>query len=160
MQPTAPRMDAENTYAVFDWLWTSGQLSAADIDALPALGVETVINLALPSASNALPGEAERVTALGLNYVHIPVPWERPEVRHFNRFAGVLSAWAPRPTWVHCARNMRVSAFVYLYRRLVLGEPESVARFPMDRIWQPNAVWQDWINAVCSSPPGPTGRAP
>jgi len=31
----ALRMDAENTYQVFDWLWTSGQLSARDIEQLP-----------------------------------------------------------------------------------------------------------------------------
>jgi len=51
----ALRMDAENTYQVFDWLWTSGQLSARDIEQLPALGIEAVVNLALPTSTNALP---------------------------------------------------------------------------------------------------------
>ena len=71
-------MDAENTHKVFDWLWSSGQLSARDIDELPGLEIEAVVNLALPTSSNALPGEAERVTGLGMTYVHIPVVWERP----------------------------------------------------------------------------------
>ena len=31
-------MDAENTHQVFEWLWSSGQLSERDIAALPALG--------------------------------------------------------------------------------------------------------------------------
>ena len=59
-------MDAENTHQVYDWLWTSGQLSQRDIASRPALGIEAVVNLALPASSNALPGEAERVTGLGL----------------------------------------------------------------------------------------------
>jgi hypothetical protein len=46
--------DAENIHQVFDWLWTSGQLSEDDIACLPALGIETVINLAPPTLSNAL----------------------------------------------------------------------------------------------------------
>src|SRR5690242_12307824 len=69
-------MDAENTHQVFDWLWSSGQLSERDILALPALGIEAVINLALPTSSNALPGEAELITRQGIAYVQIPVIWE------------------------------------------------------------------------------------
>jgi len=41
-------MDAENTHQVFDWLWSSGQLSERDIQTLPSRGIELVINLALP----------------------------------------------------------------------------------------------------------------
>ena len=40
-------MDAENTHQVYDWLWTSGQLSQRDIASLPTLGIEAVVNLAL-----------------------------------------------------------------------------------------------------------------
>jgi len=35
--------DAENTYQVFDWLWTSGQLSQADIERLPRAGFSVLI---------------------------------------------------------------------------------------------------------------------
>ncbi|MGC8596075.1 MAG: hypothetical protein ACP5MI_10800, partial [Candidatus Kryptoniota bacterium] len=63
------RMDPENTHQVFDWLWTSGQLSGKDIAYLPALGIEAVINLALPTSSNALPGEAELITRQGIAYI-------------------------------------------------------------------------------------------
>ena len=62
-------MDAENTHQVFDWLWTSGQLSRRDIEQLPALGIEVVVNLALPTSSNALSGEAELITRQGIAYV-------------------------------------------------------------------------------------------
>ena len=83
-------MDAENTYQVFDWLWTSGQLSERDIRDLPAMGIGAVVNLALPTSSNALAGEAELVTRQGLAYVQIPVEWEQPEPDQFAQFVRVL----------------------------------------------------------------------
>jgi RimJ/RimL family protein N-acetyltransferase len=138
-------MDAENVFAVDAALWTSGQLSAADIARLPGLGIEAVVNLALPTSSNALPGEAEAITALGLPYVQIPVPWEKPELGHLQQFFGVMDAFAGRKVWVHCAKNMRVSAFIYLYRRLRRGEPEAAARHPMQEVWEPNATWREFI---------------
>lgn len=141
-------MDAENTYKVFDWLWTSGQLSPRDILDLPDLGIEVVINLALPSSSNALPAEAEFVTELSLTYIQIPVEWEQPLPDQFAQFVGVLKGFAGRKIWVHCAKNMRVSAFVYLYRKLILHEAEAEALFPMRAIWQPNEIWQEYIQTV------------
>ncbi len=141
-------MDAENTHQVFKWLWSSGQLSGADILKLPALGVDVVVNLAPPTSSNALPGEAELVTGQGLAYVQIPVEWERPDPEQFAQFVGVLDTFAGRNVWVHCAKNMRVSAFIYLYRKLVLSENEEGASFPMREVWKPNETWQTFINQV------------
>jgi protein tyrosine phosphatase (PTP) superfamily phosphohydrolase (DUF442 family) len=138
-------MDAESTYQVFDWLWTSGQLSADDIGRLPDLGVRNVINLALPSSTYALKGEAELVTGLGLNYIHLPVTWEAPEPAQLRRFFLILQSLNEEPTWVHCARNMRVSAFVFLYRRLCLGESEETASYPLCEVWEPNPTWQQFI---------------
>jgi hypothetical protein len=93
-------MDAVNTHQVFDWLWTSGQLSQGDVLKLPDLGIEVVINLALPSSPNALPAEADLVTGLGLAYIQIPVEWEHPLPEQFDQFVGVLKAWC----WVRVKR--------------------------------------------------------
>ncbi len=141
-------MDAENTHQVFDWLWSSGQLSEADILELPSKGVEVVVNLAPPTSSNALPGEAEKVTGQGLAYVQIPVDWERPDPQQFTQFVGVLDTFKGRNIWVHCAKNMRVSAFIYLYRKLVLDESEESASFPMREVWSPNETWQAFISRI------------
>lgn len=143
-------MDAENTYQVFDWLWTSGQLSEKDIACLPALGIEAVINLAFPTASNALLGEAEFITRQGIAYIHIPVVWERPQLHQLEQFFGTLKAFEGRNVWVHCAKNMRVSAFIYLYRRLYLAESEEVAVHPMQEVWAPNETWQAFISSALS----------
>lgn len=132
-------------YQVFEGLWTSGQLSAADIARLPALEIDVVINLALPTSSNALPHEAELVTHEGMCYVQIPVEWERPDYAQLIQFFGVLKAFAGRRIWVHCAKNMRVAVFIYLYRRLCLDESDEAARYPLREVWVPNAVWQAFI---------------
>lgn len=143
-------MNAENTHQVFEWLWSSGQLSEEDIRSLPSRGFAVVINLALPTSSNALPGEADLVTGLGMAYVQIPVEWENPRTEEFIQFVGVLNAFAGRKVWVHCAKNMRVSAFIYLYRKLVLSEPEERASIPMQSVWSPNETWQAFIGQVCA----------
>jgi protein tyrosine phosphatase (PTP) superfamily phosphohydrolase (DUF442 family) len=150
-------MDAENTHQVFEWLWSSGQLSERDIAELPALGIEAVINLALPTSSNALAGEAELITRQGISYLQIPVLWEKPEQHQLQQFFGALSAFRDRKVWVHCAKNMRVSAFIYLYRRLRLGEAEETASHPMREVWAPNETWQAFIDDALKAHSGPQG---
>ena len=126
-------------------------MSEHDIACLPALGIEAVINLALPTSSNALPGEAELVTLQGIAYTQIPVIWERPELQQLEQFFGVLKAFEGSKVWVHCAKNMRVSAFIYLYRRMQLGDNMEVAAFPMREVWVPNETWQAFIRSALES---------
>ncbi|MGB9094422.1 MAG: protein tyrosine phosphatase family protein, partial [Gallionella sp.] len=121
------------------------QLSERDIARLPALGIGAVINLALPTSSNALPGEAELVTRLGMAYIQIPVEWEQPELHQLEQFFATLSAFEHRNVWVHCAMNKRVSAFIYLYRKLCLNHSEEDSMHPMREVWIPNEVWQTFI---------------
>src|SRR5690554_5730992 len=104
-------MEAPSTFQVSDWLWSSGQLSESDIDELPILGINAVVNLALPTSPNALPGEAEMITGKGICYFQIPVVWENPELEQLKRFFDLLDSFRGKKVWVHCAMNMRVSAF-------------------------------------------------
>ena len=138
-------MNAESTHQVFEWLWSSGQLSERDINELPALGIDAVINLALPTSSNALPGEAELITQHGISYFHIHVLWESPELEQLQIFFDLLGVLKGKKVWVHCARNMRVSVFIYLYRRLRLADTDEEASFPMNEVWIPNDTWQSFI---------------
>lgn len=146
-------MDAVNSFQVFDWLWTSGALTESDVRALPGLGFDVLINLALPSSPNALAGEGELAASLGLTYIHIPVVWESPRAEQFLQFVRLLEGLAGEKVWVHCAMNMRVSAFVYLYRRLVLREDEETASQLMRQIWTPNETWQAFMDEVCRKYP-------
>ena len=112
---------------------------------LAAIGVGHIINLALHSHEKALADEAASVTALGMGYTHIPVEFGDPTQAEFDRFCSVMAAAGDAPVHVHCIANYRVSAFVYRYRRDVLGMDPALARADLDRIWQPDAVWTAFI---------------
>ena len=63
----------------------------------------------------------------------------------------MIKAFEGRKIWVHCAKNMRVSAFIYLYRRMRLGDKEDAAAFPMREVWVPNETWQAFIRSALES---------
>jgi protein tyrosine phosphatase (PTP) superfamily phosphohydrolase (DUF442 family) len=135
-----------------DRIATSGQPAAADFKTIAEQGFTTVINLALPSSDHALPDEGALVTGLGMNYFHIPVRWEAPRVDQFRRFAGLMRQLEGEKIWVHCALNMRVSCFMYLYRRHALGWADADARKHMDPIWSPAdyPAWAEFVDNVAA----------
>jgi protein tyrosine phosphatase (PTP) superfamily phosphohydrolase (DUF442 family) len=124
---------------------TSGQPSAEQFRTIAAQGYAAVVNLAMPDSRNALADEGGIVSALGMVYVHIPVPFEDPRPEHLRLFVGVLRALAGQKIWIHCALNYRVSAFMYQYRRRVLGLDEAAARSPMFQRWEPDPVWRAFM---------------
>ena len=134
-----------NYLPISDTLATAGQPVRQQFSEIKAAGYDLVINLAMPDSPNALPDEAELVAAHGMEYVHIPVVWERPTADDLERFFDVMAANESRKTFVHCALNMRVSVFVYLYRVLRQAVPPDVAREPMHKIWQPDPVWSRFL---------------
>lgn len=121
-------------------LTTSGQPSEDDLARLAAMGVETVINLGLHSHEKALADERASVTTLGMDYVHIPVPWDAPDEDHFAAFCAALEDNAGRTIHVHCIMNYRVSVFIYRWKRDVLGEDEPSARAGMLKVWDPWSI--------------------
>jgi protein tyrosine phosphatase (PTP) superfamily phosphohydrolase (DUF442 family) len=76
-----------------------------------------------------------------MHYVHIPVRFEHPTADDLRRFLEAMDEHASRRVFVHCAANMRVSAFLGLYRVLRLGWDEDRAFALMREIWEPDAVW-------------------
>jgi uncharacterized protein (TIGR01244 family) len=126
-------------------LATAGQPSADQIRAVRGGGYQTVINLLPAEDRRALPKERELVEAEGLRYHHLPVVWEAPTAQDFAQFCQLMEAEAGRRVFVHCAMNMRVSAFVFLYRVLKLGVPREVAEKDLLAVWQPDAVWKEFI---------------
>ncbi len=124
---------------------TSGQPAESDLARIAALGVRTVINLALHTHEQALPDEAGSACALGMAYVHIPVDFKQPTEADFQAFCAAMAVAKDAPVHVHCIMNWRVSAFFYRYRRDVEGMAEPLARADMEQIWQPDAVWTEFI---------------
>ena len=124
---------------------TSGQPTEDELREIQKLGVTHVINLALHTHEDALPDEAASVHGLGMTYVHIPVEFERPTEAHYASFCAAMSEVGAAPVHVHCIVNARVSAFLYRYRRDVLGVSEAEARAAMETIWRPGGVWAKFI---------------
>ncbi|MBW8745081.1 MAG: protein tyrosine phosphatase family protein [Sphingomonas sp.] len=126
-------------------LTTSGQPDEAQFAVLRDAGVETVVNLALSTSPRALPDEAATLAALGLRYIHIPVEFTAPTEANFEAFATAMGELGDAPVHVHCAANMRVSAFLYRYRIERLGWTEAQARPDLDAIWEPDPIWQNFL---------------
>ena len=150
--------DPEHIYhwqRIDERLTTSGQPSEGELAEIAALGVRLVINLAPHSHAKALPDEAGCVGRLGMGYRNIPVDFQRPDEADFSAFCALMETHKGAPLHVHCAANYRVSAFVYRYRRDVLGADEGQARADLLRVWQPDAAWAAFLgwSAGLSTPP-------
>lgn len=126
---------------------TSGQPTAEQFTTIADAGYAAVINLAMPDSDNAIAEEGSIVTSLGMSYVHLPVPWEAPDSAQLRRFIGTMQALAPEQVWVHCAMNLRVSAFMYHYLLLAEGLPEAACRSPVLALWEPqmDPVWREFL---------------
>jgi protein tyrosine phosphatase (PTP) superfamily phosphohydrolase (DUF442 family) len=124
---------------------TSGMPRPEHFEAIRKAGFEVVINLAMPTSDNAMSNEGDLVSQQGMTYVHIPVNFEQPTSADFEKFQHIMDVFTNRKVFVHCAANMRVSAFMYLYR--VKKDPgcEPEARTDMHRVWHPDGVWEDFI---------------
>lgn len=130
-----------------DDLSTSGMPRAEQFADIAQAGFKLVINLALPTSDNALANEGELVTRQGMSYLHIPVNFEHPATEDFEHFTQLLSASAGQKVWVHCAANMRVSAFVFLHRLRTKSASRADAERDLRRIWEPEDAWRDLVNA-------------
>jgi protein tyrosine phosphatase (PTP) superfamily phosphohydrolase (DUF442 family) len=142
--------DIYNFLKLSDRMATAGQPTIEQYPAIANTGYQVVINLALKESMNAIDNEDAIATNLGLEYIHIPVLWETPTIENFQEFVRVMDTNIDRKILIHCAANMRVSAFVYLYRQIYLGVDEATARQDLVKIWTPNEVWQIYIDRILS----------
>jgi protein tyrosine phosphatase (PTP) superfamily phosphohydrolase (DUF442 family) len=143
---SSPLSEIYNFIQISDAVATAGQPTPAQFPDIHAAGYRVVINLALPNSTNAIPDEQTLVESQGMEYVHIPVIWEEPTLVDLDRFFQVMDQNQGNPVFVHCAMNMRVSAFIYLYRVVRQGLDLEVAQQDLQQIWTPNPVWQAFID--------------
>jgi len=140
-----------NFRAVGKRLGTAGQPTEGQFRMVREAGFEAVINLALPTSDNAVANEGSVVTGLGMAYVHIPVDFKSPSSQDFRTFCRVMEAFDERRVFVHCAANMRVSAFMFLYRVLYQGIAVAEAERDLHAIWEPDEVWSRFIREQLKS---------
>lgn len=139
--------DIYNYLQLTESIATSGQPTEAQIEEIAKAGYEVVVNLALSDAEYSLPDEKATVESHRMTYIHIPVIWTQPTRANLEAFCDVMDANRGKKIFVHCAANMRVSAFMALYRVRRLGWPPERAFQEMQRIWTPEGWWRDFILA-------------
>lgn len=140
--------DIYNFLKISDSIATAGQPTVEQFSSISELGYQVVVNLALPESLNALPDEQAIVEAQGMDYVHIPVIWEKPTLEDIKSFFSVMETNADKNVFVHCAANMRVSAFMYLYRLIHKHISQEDAKKNLDQIWVPNEIWQKFMAQI------------
>lgn len=127
---------------------TAGQPNAFQFALIRSAGYQVVINLALSTSENALLNEATIARSTGLEYIHIPVVWDKPTLMDFEFFCQVMRRKQGKKLFIHCAANKRVAVFVYLWRRIHQQISDQVAQRDLYQIWKPNETWQTFIDSV------------
>ncbi len=51
-----------------------------------------MINIAMPDHPDSIDDEGQLVTELGMNYLHLPVPFDSPSADHLRQFCALLNA--------------------------------------------------------------------
>jgi protein tyrosine phosphatase (PTP) superfamily phosphohydrolase (DUF442 family) len=124
---------------------SSGQPSVEQIPLLAKHGFRRVIYLALTTNHTAIAGEDDLVLKNGMEYVHIPVDFQKPTLRNFQLAAGMLQDDPDLKTLLHCQINLRASTFSFLYRVVFLKVPMLEAKATLDSVWVPDQVWYRFI---------------
>ena len=128
--------EPDRFFQITENVGTSGQPTREQFTGIAAAGYEAVINLAMHNSENSIPEEGSIVTALGMTYIHLPVPFEHPTPDHLKKFVGIMRALEGKKVWVHCVVNKRVSAFMYHYLTKVKGLDEESSTSPILREWE------------------------
>lgn len=130
---------------------SAGQPSREQFELIKDNGFERVIYIAFNTGNNAIADEDQVVKSLGMDYLHIPVDFANPTLRDFNAFADAMRREPDSKTLLHCQVNARATAFSFLYRVIYDNVSVEDAKADMNTVWQPNAVWRDFIFEVLAS---------
>ena len=143
---TKDKLDIYNYYKVHNLYETSGQPSKQQLVLLAKQGYQAVINLA-PSTiiEGRVLNEKEILKSKKVKYIHIPVDFNNPTQLDFKNFVSNIEKYKNEKIWVHCAANMRVSAFTYKYRRDILKLAHKDIISDLESIWIPNKVWSSFL---------------
>ena len=136
-----------NYYKVPGLYETSGQPTSSQLKLLVKKGYEVIINLAQDSIVGKVAFNQESILEeSNIRYIHIPVDFDNPKESDFENFVSIIKKYKNKKLFVHCAANMRVSAFTYRYRRDILNLKHDEIIKDLEKIWKPNKVWKSFLN--------------
>jgi protein tyrosine phosphatase (PTP) superfamily phosphohydrolase (DUF442 family) len=137
-----------NYYPIDVHIATAGQPTADQFKTIKQAKFDLIINLALADSPNAITDEGELIRQLEMDYIHIPVDFKAPTLDDLNTFFAVIDQHQDKRIFVHCALNWRVSAFIFLYKRIRQHVPASDAFSAMKAVWKPDNTWQQFIESA------------
>lgn len=138
-------------YQLNENIGTSGQPKAEQFRDISAAGYEVVLNLALSDSPNAIENENNIISKLNMIYVHVPVDFKTPSPKDLEHFFKYMKKHEDKKIFIHCVMNWRVSAFMFLYHTIKCQMPIMEARRHLDAVWQPEPVWQEFIDNALDS---------
>jgi protein tyrosine phosphatase (PTP) superfamily phosphohydrolase (DUF442 family) len=137
-----------NHVQVDERISTSGVISGETIEQMAREGYGALINLLPDTHQHALSREAELAGQHALAYHHIPVDFAAPTSASYSAFEQALDGVAQNQrVYVHCAANMRVSAFLAIYGTKRFGWTSERAEQLIAEVWQPNDIWRKFLDA-------------
>jgi len=139
-------ISASSQQLIHDRLMTSALPLEEEFARMAEQGYEAVVNLGCPEDSVYLAEEDALVTAAGMRYLHLPIAFDNPTFADYELLRDLLNALYPRKVWLHCAKNYRVSAMIFLYNVIERSVPIPEARARMHRIWRPDELWQAFLD--------------
>ncbi len=136
---------APNALQISDKLVTAGQPDRASLLALKSNGYDAVIYLAPGNSADAVADEADILKAQGVEFVHVPIPWQEPKSEHLAATAAAMQKLQGKKVLIHCQLNMRASAVTFLYRVIHAKEDPATAWADVKKIWQPRDQWAKFV---------------
>jgi protein tyrosine phosphatase (PTP) superfamily phosphohydrolase (DUF442 family) len=136
-----------NYLQLSDILHSSGMPTPTQLSSIGEAGIQIVVNLATPKSEGWMPEEQERIEAQNIIYYGIPVDWDNPTSDDLNSFMAVIDKHKYQKILVHCQANYRATAFIALYRYILMGWSEENAFRDLLKIWNPAEypIWQKFI---------------
>jgi len=138
-------MQAQQQQPIHKNLMTSALPSEGDFSSMAESGYEMVISLCEPTDSVTLVNEDALVTDAGMRYMHLAVDFDAPSVEDYELLRDILNVTMHQRVWLHCTKNYRVSAMMYLYSVIDRGVDREMARMSLESIWQPTEPWESMI---------------
>ncbi|MAT16488.1 MAG: phosphatase [Planctomyces sp.] len=100
-----------------DQITVGPQPTAAEIESLPKDGFQSVINFRTAGEEDqpfSPEEERDRVEAVGMNYLHVPVSMDAMDSRKVDDFREKFKA-IPKPLYAHCKTGKRAGAMVMMH---------------------------------------------
>jgi protein tyrosine phosphatase (PTP) superfamily phosphohydrolase (DUF442 family) len=138
----AQALAAPNVVPISATLVTSGQPSPHALAALASQGFQAVIYLAPLTVMDAVKDEPVLVSRQGIEFIHIPIPFDKPDESHMLAVSGALDRLQGKKVLVHCQVNMRASSLVFLHRVIRGREEPARAYEAVAAVWSPQGQWR------------------